>query len=250
MKAKNPNLFNAQATNGRSAVMDVSDCATRGLFISTSGFTGNLAIQSHWGDPAVTWLNAPYRDAVTGQDYSNAGLVYSNDTNNYTYILPHNFGVAISVNLTSYSAGSVTVQGFAAENAASEPIPAVQRGTAGAAAPGQTLKQFTSPSGGVALANPLTVKLTANSSDYTVTNGKTFYCTDLHITGSFTAALEYQLLAAGSIIMQGFCKGDTGPVSAFGIETQAQAASGQLVQLKFIGLAVNNVGWFLSGYEQ
>lgn len=121
----------------------------------------------------------------------------------------------------------------------------VTKGTAGAAAPDQTLKQFSS-SGGVSINTGATVAL------YTVTAGKTFYATDIVITGNAGTATQFlvQLKQGTTVIFEGYCKTDTEPLDLPGIETQPQAPGGAALTLVFGTGTSTTAAYFIGGFEQ
>lgn len=123
----------------------------------------------------------------------------------------------------------------------------VQKVSAGGAAQGQSLKQFT---GKIALLNPGPTLQAL----YTVTAGKTFYVTDLFVSHDSNAVVELHLQTSGGV--DGFrapVKGDTAPLQMPGIETQPQFAAGQAVQLRWettVPAATPNAYFFVAGFEQ
>jgi len=115
------------------------------------------------------------------------------------------------------------------------------RVNAGGAAAGQSLKTYVGTQS-VAAAITLTLE--------TVTAGKTFYITDIYV-GSNTATVFQVTVSAGpTAIFQGFCKGDTGPISLMGIETQPSASTGTVVTVAFTLAASTTAAFMISGYEQ
>lgn len=120
------------------------------------------------------------------------------------------------------------------------------RASAGGAAIGQTLQQFTG--------NPaLSTTLTTTVSLFTVPAGKTFYVTDIYVSSNSSIAFLAQIQAAGTAIFFGYCKGDTGPIELPGIETQPQAAAGQAVTLVLGAVTGGSspVGsYYISGFVQ
>src|SRR5579864_666405 len=104
----------------------------------------------------------------------------------------------------------------------------ISKSTAGAAAPDQTLKTFSS-SGGVSLASPQAIAL------YTVTAGKTFFITDIVITGNNATATQFlcQIKQGTTVIWEGYMKTDTQPVQLAGLETQPSAPGGSAVTINF-----------------
>lgn len=157
------------------------------------------------------------------------------------------------------------VQSYTNEGSATQPttagVPAAQvvaitdgegslsptlRASAGGAAIGQTLQQFTG--------NPtLSTTVTTTVSLFTVPAGKTFYITDVYIGSNVGFVFLAQIQAAGTPIFFSYCKGDTGPVEMPGIETQPQAASGTAVQLVMSAVtgATSPVGaYYIAGFLQ
>ena len=120
----------------------------------------------------------------------------------------------------------------------------VTKGTAGAAAPDQTLKIFHAVDGGLSIASGATAAL------YTVTAGKTFYVTDIQITANTATQFEAKLQAAGVTQWNANVKGDTAPIDLPGLETQPQFASGQAVTLVLGTAAATNAWYYIAGYEQ
>jgi len=115
------------------------------------------------------------------------------------------------------------------------------RVNAGGAAAGQSLKTYVGTQS-VTAAITLTLE--------TVTVGKTFYITDIYV-GSNTATVFQVTVSAGpTAIFQGFCKGDTGPISLMGIETQPSASTGTVVTVAFGLAAATTAAFMINGYEQ
>lgn len=121
----------------------------------------------------------------------------------------------------------------------------VAKETAGSAAPDQTLKTFSS-SGGVSIATGATVAL------YTVTAGKTFFVTDIVITGNAATAGQVlcQLKQAGTVFWEGYMKTDTQPLEIAGLETQPTAPGGAAITLVIGTLTGGTATYFIAGYEQ
>lgn len=136
-------------------------------------------------------------------------------------------------------------QMYAPLTAAIPVLGSVQKGTAGAAAPDQTLKQFSS-SGGVSINTGATVAL------YTVTAGKTFFITDIMITGNAATAGQVlcQIKQASTVIWEGYMKTDTQPLEIPGIETQPSAPGGSAVSLVIGTLTGGTAAYFIAGFEQ
>jgi|SRR5579864_2947388 len=122
---------------------------------------------------------------------------------------------------------------------------AIAKSTAGAGAPDQTLKQFSS-SGGVSINTGATVAL------YTPTAGKTFYATDIVITGNASTAGQVlcQLKSGSTVIWEGYMKTDTQPIEIPGIETQPQAPGGAALTLVIGTLSGGTAAYFIGGFEQ
>ena len=118
------------------------------------------------------------------------------------------------------------------------------RVNAGGAAAGQTLKSYT---GTQVLSTTLATTITLE----TVTAGKTFYITDIMITSNTGSFFPVTINANATGIFNSFCKGDTGPISNVGIETQPSAGSGTVVNL-VLGLAATatTAAYVVNGYEQ
>jgi len=115
---------------------------------------------------------------------------------------------------------------------------------AGSVAPGQTLKTYT---GTIALSTSAAVTQALE----TVTAGKTFYVTDIVISANTAQQFLVQLQAAGVDIFDDYCKGDTAPIQATGIESQPNAAAGTAVQLRFAQVAAATIAsYFVAGFEQ
>jgi hypothetical protein len=141
--------------------------------------------------------------------------------------------------------GNTALGPVRAQITASIPVTgSVQKGTAGAAAPDQTLKQFHAADGGLSIASGATAAL------YTVTAGKTFYVTDIQITANTATQFEAKLQAAGTTQWNSNVKGDTAPIDLPGIETQPQFAGGQAVTLVFPATSATNAWYYIAGYEQ
>lgn len=121
----------------------------------------------------------------------------------------------------------------------------VSKSTAGAAAPDQTLSQFTS-SGGVSIASGATVSL------LTVAAGKTFYITDIFLTGNNATPTQFlvQIKQGTTVIWEGYLKTDTQPVIGPGIETQPQAPAGSAVTLVFPTSSGTTCAYFIGGFSQ
>ena len=122
---------------------------------------------------------------------------------------------------------------------------ATAKSTAGAGAPDQTLKQFSS-SGGVSINTGATVSL------YTPTIGKTFYATDIMITGNAATAGQVlcQLKSGTTVIWEGYMKTDTQPIEIPGLETQPQGPGGAALTLVIGTLSGGSAAYFISGFEQ
>src|SRR5579859_2998060 len=119
------------------------------------------------------------------------------------------------------------------------------KSTAGSAAPDQTLQTFSS-SGGVSVNTGATVAL------FTVPAGKTFFMTDIVVMGNAATATQFlvQVKQGTTVIFEGFCKTDTAPVEAPGLETQPSAPSGTAVSLVLGTGASTTATYFISGYVQ
>jgi hypothetical protein len=118
-------------------------------------------------------------------------------------------------------------------------VATIVRTTGGPPAPGQTVKQFV---GSVSVASGATVNL------YTVTAGKTFYITDIIATSSGSTAFDIQVQAAGVAIFQAHVF-NTAPVDACGMDTQPQAAGGQLVRIVAGTASGTTLDYNVYGYE-
>ena len=118
---------------------------------------------------------------------------------------------------------------------------ATLRVNAGGAGVGQTLKTYT---GTVNVATGATVPLE------TVTAGKTFYITDIYVGSNSATVFSVTVNANATPIFNAFCKGDTGPISLAGIETQPSATSGAVVAVVFGAAAATTAAYMFSGYEQ
>lgn len=128
-------------------------------------------------------------------------------------------------------------------------LTAVQRGTAGIKAPGQTLKVFngiaTLISGGITLAT------------YTVASGKNFYITDFNFTTDVVATLgnvDIQIISGttASIIARGSTH-NLAPWSMTAIESQPQAPGSFPVNILVASVATVPTGhlWYnLFGWEE
>lgn len=120
------------------------------------------------------------------------------------------------------------------------------RASAGGAAIGQTLQQFTG--------NPaLSTSAATTVALFTVPAGKTFYITDVGVWGNAATATQFlvQIQAAGSPILFAYCKTDTSPVEFQGIETQPQASAGQAVQLVLgIVASATTAAYYIAGFVQ
>jgi hypothetical protein len=119
------------------------------------------------------------------------------------------------------------------------------KSTAGAGAPDQSLKTFSS-SGGTSIASGANVAL------YTVTAGKTFYLTDVVVTGNAATAGQVlvQLKAGSTVIWEAYMKTDTQPIEVPGMETQAQAAGGLALSLVIGTLSGGTAAYYIAGFEQ
>lgn len=116
----------------------------------------------------------------------------------------------------------------------------VQRVSAGFMAPGQSAKQI---SGSVSINAGATVTLN------TVTTGKTFYITDIHLATDSTTSVDTKIQAGGVTIFESFLI-NTAPCDMVGIETQPFAVSTQVVTLLLPTVTGKNVNYFISGFEQ
>ena len=116
------------------------------------------------------------------------------------------------------------------------------RTSAGNAAPGQTIKTFSS-SGGVSINTGATVTV------YTVTPGKTFYPTDIHISTDSATALLVQVKAGSTVILEGYIS-TTAPLDLAGIESQVGVGSGVVLSIVFPTVAGKNGAWVIFGFEQ
>lgn len=116
----------------------------------------------------------------------------------------------------------------------------VQRISAGAIAPGQTLKTI---SGQVSINAGATVTIN------TVTTGKTFYITDISISTDNTVPTDVNIRAGGLTIFRAFVQ-NTAPIDALGIESQPNGTSGQVVDMVLPTAVGKNVNYFISGFEQ
>lgn len=125
------------------------------------------------------------------------------------------------------------------------PLPGVTwRMNAGSVASGQSLKVY---SGTIALSTTVTTTVALE----TVASGKQFYVTDIIIGSNSAAPFLVQITAAGTPVFSQYCKGDTGPIQATGIESQPSATSTQAVNLVFgiVGSATT-ASYNVSGFEQ
>ena len=119
---------------------------------------------------------------------------------------------------------------------------AVGRVSAGAGAPGQSLKTFSS-SGGVSINSGATVNV------YTTTAGKTLYITDLYISADSAAPILVQVKAGATVIFEGYVS-TTAPMDMTGIETQPNCGSGVALTIVFPTAAGKNGSYFIGGFEQ
>ena len=120
----------------------------------------------------------------------------------------------------------------------------VERVNAGYVGVGQTSKVYT---GTQALSTTLTTTITLE----TVTAGKIFFITDISVTSNSAAVFLVQITAGGVPIFSAYAKGDTGPISLPGIETQPQATAGQIVNLVISSVAsATTAAYVISGVEQ
>jgi hypothetical protein len=135
----------------------------------------------------------------------------------------------------------------------------IQKSTAGAAAPDQTLFQLSGTAALNVNSTPTTitsVNSDGNPTTFTTPTGKTSYFTDIIYTGNAALATPQQveiLIKAGStVIFRGWMKTDTQPLVADGIETQPQAAGNQAITfvVNGNGTVATTVDWFLSGFSQ
>ncbi|GAC1502536.1 MAG: hypothetical protein NVS1B10_07320 [Candidatus Saccharimonadales bacterium] len=115
-----------------------------------------------------------------------------------------------------------------------------QRISAGPPAVGQSAKQ---------IAGTISINTGATITINTVTTGKTFYITDIHLATDSTASVDAKIQAAGVTIFETFLI-NTAPCDMVGIETQPFATSTQAVTLLLPTVAGKNVNYFLSGYEE
>lgn len=136
--------------------------------------------------------------------------------------------------------GELLAMLLAGTDMAGNPLARVVRMNAGSVAPGQTLKTFT---GTVSIASGATQPLE------TVTTGKTLYITDIVIGANTATQFLVRIQAAGVDIFDDYCKGDTGPIQAIGMESQPNAASGTVVQILFAAAAVTTASFFVAGWE-
>lgn len=158
-----------------------------------------------------------------------------------------------NVDVTALSSGNTDLadnvaSGAAVRLPATVSIPATGstgKQTAGGPAPDQTIKQFSS-SGGVSIATGATVAL------YTVTAGKTFFLTDIEVTGNAATAGQVlvQLKAGSTVIWEGYMKTDTQPIEIPGIESQPQAAGGLALSLVIGALSGGSAAYNIGGFEQ
>lgn len=121
-------------------------------------------------------------------------------------------------------------------------IGANTRVTAGGAAPGQSIKAFSS-SGGV----PINAGATINV--YTVTSGKTLFLTDISVSTDSAASFLFQIKAGAVVIKEGFVSA-TAPFAFAGIESQPSIGSGVTISIVFPTVVGKNAAFFLSAFEQ
>ena len=134
--------------------------------------------------------------------------------------------------------------------------------TAGGPAQGQSVFFF-SGFANLNAANAVVFLRQANSTQTTpqtpagsVASGKTFYITDLYVSGNSSSQFQVQIQAdaAGNgvftDIFDGYAKGDTGPIQLIGIETQPSASAGSQVRFIFAQTATTIASYFISGFEQ
>lgn len=116
------------------------------------------------------------------------------------------------------------------------------RMSAGGAADGQTVSQFT--------ANPSLASGYNSGTILTPAAGTTFYMTDISITANTATPFLAQVQANGVTIWQAYVKGDTGPVIVSGLETQPQCPAGQALTLVLGTAAATTAAVFLAGFAQ
>lgn len=115
------------------------------------------------------------------------------------------------------------------------------RVSAGAAGVGQTLKNYNGFQSIVAGASvPLE----------TVAAGKTFYLTDVYISGNTSTQFQVTITANGVSIFSGYCKGDTGAIQMAGMETQPSCPAGAAVVLVLGTAAATTASYMITGFEQ
>jgi hypothetical protein len=139
--------------------------------------------------------------------------------------------------------GRSIAQIFVPITAALPVLGSIGKSTAGAGAPDQTLKNFNSTNG-ISIATGATVTL------YTVTAAKTFFLTDISIYSNSATAFLVQVKQGATVIWEGYCKGDTGPIQVTGIETQPSAPAGSALTLVFATAAATTAAYVLAGFEQ
>lgn len=115
-----------------------------------------------------------------------------------------------------------------------------QRTTAGALATGQSAKQA---------AGTVSINAGATVTINTVTAGKTYYITDIHLATDSTTSVDAKIQAGGVTVFESYVI-NTAPCDMSGIETQPFGTSGQVITLLLPTVAGKNINYFISGFEQ
>lgn len=119
---------------------------------------------------------------------------------------------------------------------------AVFRVSAGSAAAGQTIKNFSSSGG-------LSINTGATPTVYTVTTGKTLFITDVYFSTDSATPLLVQVKAGATVILEGYMS-TTAPLQIPGVESQKSVGSGVVLSLVFPTVAGKNAAWSIDGFEQ
>ena len=116
------------------------------------------------------------------------------------------------------------------------------RVNAGAMAPGQSIKTFSS-SGAIG------INAGATSNVYTVTAAKTLYITDILLSTDSAAAFLVQIKAGATVIFEKYIS-TTADFNMTGIESQDGVAGGVLLTVVWPTVAGKNGTFKISGFEQ
>lgn len=236
MSVYNFNFQNAAAANGNGTIANVGGLA--GIGVSVVGAAGVNTVNFEATLDDTNWYAIEVYNLQTGS------IVQTTTADGLYYLAIAGFD-QVRCRISGYTSGSVTIIGKGIVSVAPMNVEgafAVQRQTAGSAAPNQTIKTFSS-SGGVSINTGGTTTV------YTVTAGKTFYITDIFIaTDNATPALT-QVKAGATVVAESYLS-TTQAINMLAIESQPAVAGGVAITITWPTATGKNGSYFIAGFEQ